>query len=95
MTRTAIKPFPEREGYSVSKGERHLLVMIMQIMLDTLKIYYDELGAFTVSGCFDDATESAVREFQRANSLPGTGQVDKITWDRMAEEFNEALKDNQ
>ena len=33
-------------------------------------------------------TEEAVKRFQQVNSLPATGQVDRATWDRMAEEYD-------
>ena len=36
----------------------------------------------------DDATARAVRAFQIANGLGVTGRVDRITWNRMAEQYD-------
>ena len=91
----AIFPFPDRKGYTVSRGERHGLVMIIQIMLEALSLYYDSLGPFFISGTYDLMTENAVKAFQRVNKLAESGKVDLETWNRMAEEFNSVLKDNQ
>jgi len=38
---------------------------------------------------------SAVMSFQRVSGLPETGCVDCRTWNRLAEEFNAAIYDNQ
>lgn len=35
---------------------------------------------FTLSGVYDQATQAAVKEFQRVNGLPVTGIVDATTW---------------
>jgi len=90
-----IKPFPDVEGFEMRAGDRHDLVMILQIMLDVLKLYYDDFGAVCAGGVFDDATVSAVMSFQRVSGLPETGCVDCRTWNRLAEEFNAAIYDNQ
>ncbi|HIK45017.1 MAG TPA: peptidoglycan-binding protein [Leptolyngbyaceae cyanobacterium M65_K2018_010] len=37
-------------------------------------------GNFVISGIYDEATQAAVREFQRVNGLPVTGIVDAATW---------------
>ncbi len=91
----SISPFPNTEGYCVSRGERHTLVMIIQIMLDELSLYYDETGPLAVSGVFDLRTENAVKAFQRAGGEDENGVVDRETWNRLAAEYNIAVKDNQ
>lgn len=90
----AIKPFPAAKGFEVSPGERHDLVTVIQIMLCSLKVYYDSLGPLTPCGSFDAATEDAVRTFQRKAGLPETGKVDLETWNRIAEEFNASIYEN-
>ena len=90
-----IKPFPDSEGYEMKAGDRYDLVMILQIMLDAIKLYYDDLGPVAVCGVFDGATDEAVKTFQRILGLPATGHVDVCTWNRLAEEFNAAIYENQ
>lgn len=90
-----IEPFPDIEGYEVKMGEEYALVAIIQIMLDVLRLYYDTYGAVAIGGIYDSATENAIKEFQRINGLAATGRVDALTWNRLAEEYNAALYENQ
>jgi len=47
----------------------------------------DGLGV-SVSGVFDPATTSAVRYYQKTNSLPQTGVVDQATWDSIVRDYD-------
>jgi len=86
-----IRPFlPERNAI-VRSGERSDLVYIIQIMLNTLDVVYD-FGYIPISGFFDQGTADAVRKFQEINALPSpAGAVDRLTWNALAEEYNNAL----
>lgn len=44
-----------------------------------------------VDGIYGDETAEAVRSFQLANGLPVTGKVDSETWERLAQEYLDAL----
>lgn len=44
-----------------------------------------------VDGIYGDETAEAVRSFQLANGLPFTGKVDSETWERLTEEYFDAL----
>ena len=90
-----IFPFPDIEDFEIRRGEQYSLVAIIQIMLDVLKLYYDTFGAVSLGGFYDGATEHARKEFQRINGLAQTGRVDAVTWNRLAEEYNLALYENQ
>ena len=90
-----IYPFPDIDYYEVERGERYALVAIIQIMLDVLRLYYDSFGAVSFGGVYDEITENAIKEFQKANGLSQSGRVDRITWNRLAEEYNAALYENQ
>ncbi len=89
-----IYPFMGRHT-AIKKGERSTLVMILQVMLDSLRVFYDGYGEIPISGVYDEATEGAIRAFQRANLLDGTGQVDLFTWNRLAEAYNFAERERQ
>ncbi len=91
----AIKPFPDTGDFEMKRGDRHGLVMILQIMLDVLKLYYDDFGSVGAGGVYDEATEEAVRTYQHICGAAETGKVDCETWNRLAEEFNAAIYENQ
>ena len=92
--RVGIYPYPERESYSLTDGERSELVFIAQLMLNAIGLSYD-IPPLPVSGIYDEATATAVTRFQEASRLPVTGEIDFITWDRLAEEYNLTVNDNQ
>ncbi len=92
---SGIMPFPDTGSFEMKIGDRHYLVMILQIMLDVLKLYYDDFGSVGVDGVYDEATEAAVKTYQKICGLDPTGCVDCATWNRLAEEFNAAIYENQ
>ena len=89
-----IRPFvgPNRRIYP---RERSDLVMILQLMLNELRIRYDGFGPIPLSGIYDEMTEDAVRGFQRINLLPMDGITDARTWNRMARQYNQVLTDRR
>ena len=46
-----------------------------------------EIFAVPIDGIYEDATENAVIEFQRRNTLPITGRADKATYDAIYLEY--------
>ncbi len=92
---SGIFPYPNmRPDFRVEKDEISDLVMIIQIMLNTMKLGYDDLGDFKVNGVHDDASIYAIKQFQRHNFLPQTGLVDKDTWNSLAAGYNKYIKIN-
>lgn len=90
----AIRPYPKYNGYELAEGERSELVFITQLMLNSVNLYYD-LPRVAVNGLFDTQTRDAVAEFQRINMLSESGIIDRETWDRLAEDYNETVNDSQ
>ena len=89
----SISPFPDNEDFSLSSGDRSDLVLIVQLMLNELRLFYDLYGYIPPNGRYSSVTEGAVREFQRAGGLEETGRVDRLTWNRLAEEYDIALRE--
>ncbi len=89
-----IRPFVGRER-RIYPRERSDLVMILQLILNELRIRYDGFGPIPLSGIYDELTEEAVREFQRINLLPTDGITDVRTWNRMARQYNDVLTDRR
>ena len=87
--------FPDTpEGYTISRGDALTLVRILQLLLLELRLTYDVFEDVTENGIYDERTEKAIRDFQRANLLPVTGEVDKKTWNRIVREYaNLELRD--
>ncbi len=83
-----VKAFGEDNlGGRLTAGERTTATVVLQVMLDALSRRYD----FTpppVTGVYDGVTEEAVRNFQSLNGLAVTGEVDKITWNRLTAQAN-------
>ena len=84
----ALFPFPGN-GYTVALGEKSDLVCLIQIMLSGIDVAYDVFSVLKVSGIYDQATQDAVRIFQKINRIPETGAVDSETWNRLASDHNQ------
>ncbi len=87
-----IYPFEEilRDG-KVTMGNVMPLIYIIQIILRTIGIAYQNLDTQQITGEYDEATAGNIRDFQRINGIPITGEVDKETWNRLAEAYNKYL----
>lgn len=94
LKRAGIVPYPMRYGYMLALGERSDLVTILQLMINALRLYYD-LPYIALNGEYDEITLNAVKLFQKFNKLKVTGVVDNETWDRLTEEYNLTVNDNQ
>jgi len=86
--RNGIFPFPALGGFTVGKGERSDLVLIIQLMLDELRKRHTVYGYIPPNGYFGNSTEDAIKKLQAVYGLEATGEVDGTTWDRMALEYN-------
>ncbi len=73
------------DGGVISPGEESSIVVIIQAMLGELETLYEFEVALT--GRYDAATESAIRDIQRINGLPITGVVDPDTWNALVSEY--------
>lgn len=88
-----ITPFPPQVDFSLGVGDRSQLSLFVQLILNDLRLFYDSYEYIPPGGFFDEATARAVRAFQLANGLGVTGRVDRITWNRMAEQYDMSVAD--
>jgi peptidoglycan hydrolase-like protein with peptidoglycan-binding domain len=79
------------QGFEIKKGDKGFLTDTVQYLLEQLERLY-HFPNYTASGIFDDLTEAYVRDFQKRNSIPITGIVDRETWDAMAVQHNLLLE---
>ena len=87
-----IYPFEEvlRDGL-ITEGNTLPLIYIIQIMLRTIGVAYQNLDMQAITGVYDGQTMENIRTFQRVNGIPITGDVDKQTWNRLAQAYNKYL----
>lgn len=83
-----ITPFPNLRGYEVRCGEHSNLVLLLQVMLDALRLVYDDFGEIPLTGVYDNRTTRAIRCFQQKNFLIPHDYVNKVTWDALARQYN-------
>ncbi len=79
----------------IREDEYSDLVHHMQLMLNTLRLYYDGIPPLPLSGYYDEATADAVRTFRIINGLEPDIGTDSVFWNRLSEEFNRINRENQ
>ena len=68
----------------IRRGEEHPNIHIVQAILYVLSQEYNSILEPTRSGIVDEATAASISSFQELNSLPITGELDKLTWKELA-----------
>ena len=66
---------------SLSRGDSGIEVLNVQYFLSYLSAFFSTVPSVAIDGIFGEATENAVKAFQRTFELPITGTVDVSTWD--------------
>ena len=69
---------------TVSEGDSGEVVSTIQYRLSVLGRFVNYLPNISVDGRFGPRTRDAVLAFQRYEGLPQTGEVDRATWDALA-----------
>jgi len=82
-----IRLIPDDRGYVTGIAEQSDAVLILQVMLNALFEKY-RYPSVPLTGIYDRATSDAVREFQHVGGLVETGLADRLTWLRLAEEYD-------
>lgn len=84
-----IFPFERRlSGDRVSPGDVFDLVLILQVMLNTIGMAFDDISVSDINGEYNEETRRNVAAFQRLNGLEETGYLDQVTWNRLAQLYN-------
>ena len=83
----AVYVLPRFEGYEIVPGAVDNVLYIIQHMLETISRDYTELEGIVLNGIYDEATENAVKAFQRISLLEPTGILDAATFNRLANEY--------
>ena len=84
-----IAQFPRLSaGYALREGDENFLVRLIQYALGELELIYKGFDSVPQTGVYDAATMAAVKSFQKRQGLPETGEVDRETWDALANTYN-------
>ena len=67
------------------RGMDNTLVYTLHLMLNFLAGRFKNFTPLPLQSLFDENTEREVKRFQRVISREETGQVDKVTWNNLAE----------
>lgn len=80
-------------GFVIKQGDRGYLAFTVQHLLRELeRLYFFPTVPEEPTGIYDENTAAIVRDFQKRNSIPQTGNVDRETWDAMAIQHNLLLE---
>ncbi len=66
-------------------GADNALVYTLHLMLNRVSNKYDNFAPLSVKSLFDEDTEREVKRWQRVISRAESGEVDKETWNSLAE----------
>lgn len=89
----AVQLFPPHR-IPIREGEYSDTVLHLQLLLNALRLYYDDIPPLPLSGYYDSATADAVQTFRRINHLPAEGEADAVFLHRLAEEYNRIVREN-
>ena len=89
-----FSPFPRvPENYSLSVGDIGFAVSAVQFLLNEVSVIQDDLDALAITGIYNIDTARAVSMFQASSGIRATGEVDKNTWDRLIDTYENYSKD--
>lgn len=75
----------------IRANETHPHLYLVQSMLIVLSQAYASIPTPTMSGVLDIPTQESLSSFQQLNQLPETGELDKITWKKLALQYPMAV----
>lgn len=72
----------------MKKGSAGYPVYIIQIMLNTIARFYNNLEGSDINGIYGDGTFEEVKRIQEIAGLPVTGELNRPTWNALARLYN-------
>ncbi len=80
-------------GFVIKQGDKGYLAFTVQHLLRELeRLYFFPTAPAEPTGIYDENTAAIVRDFQKRNFIPVTGNVDRETWDAMGVQHNLLLE---
>ena len=91
----AVYILPREEEYTISPGLQDNVVYVIQHMINVISQEYDGIEPLEFTGIYDKATENSIREFQRKSLIDESGNIDPVTFNRLADEYERINSYNQ
>lgn len=66
-------------------------VRVLHYYLGVISYFDPDLPLLHINGVFDENTREMVINFQNKYGLPGTGEVDAVTWEKMKEVYDKTI----
>lgn len=82
-----ISPY-NAENSPLREGSAGYPVYIVQIMLNTIAQFYDNLSGAAINGVYDKNTADEVKRIQQISGLDETGELNCQTWNALARIYN-------
>jgi len=80
-------------GDKLKYSDTGAYVRVLHYYLGVIFYFDPDLPLLNINGVFDENTKEMVINFQNKYGLPGTGEVDAVTWEKMKEVYDMTLKD--
>ncbi len=80
--------FPRENDAVFKRGDTDNVIYAIQLLFNLLADEFDEYDRGEISGILDEITENNLIRFQNRHSLEPNGQIDKKTWNRLANYHN-------
>ena len=78
-------------GYFLTSGAMGENVLDLQSYLSLISLTLGNIPSITVNGNYDEQTETAVRAFQENYGLVPTGSVGPLTWQKIAQIYDDII----
>ena len=84
---SAVFVFPHKD-YILYPDETNVTAGFIQLILQELSAYYDNVNTVTASGTYDAQTVKEIQNIQKLHRLEPDGHVDRVTWNVLTTLFN-------
>ena len=74
-------------GQVFRRGDSSPYIYLLQSILTYLSQDYSSIGTPNHTGVIDDETASSLADFQRISGLVESGELDKVTWKHLVNQF--------
>ena len=82
-----VRLVPDRGGFAIYPDQIDDIIYVIQYMLSTISIHYDDFGTLAYTGIYDENTQNAIKSFQRKNLLDANGIIDGPTLEALFDEY--------
>ena len=82
-----VQLVPNKGGFAIYPDQIDDIIYVIQYMLSTVSVHYDDFGELAFTGIYDESTQDAIKTFQRKNLLEPNGIIDGTTLEALFDEY--------